>query len=151
MDEVIIFTPYWVSFPDFVSVTGAKPVFVSTNPDMQFEPNFKELKSVINSKTKGIIINSPKAIGSLRLEMFLESKKIEFKNRYDICLISEYFSNPKGSYGRKLKFHIEQMNDFLSRYIKKNNKSIAINKYKNKYHDKKHSDHHTAFFSIRRM
>ena len=59
MDEVIIFTPYWVSFPDFVSVTGAKPVFVSTNPDMQFEPNFRELKSVINSKTKGIIINSP--------------------------------------------------------------------------------------------
>ena len=30
-DEVIIFSPYWVSFPDFVSVTGAKPVFVKTN------------------------------------------------------------------------------------------------------------------------
>ena len=58
-DEVIIFTPYWVSFPDFVSVTGAKPVFVGTNPDSQFEPNFEELQSSINSNTKGIIINSP--------------------------------------------------------------------------------------------
>ena len=29
-DEVIIFSPYWVSFPDFISVTGAKPVFVNT-------------------------------------------------------------------------------------------------------------------------
>ena len=30
-DEVIIFSPYWVSFPDFVSVTGAKPVIVPTS------------------------------------------------------------------------------------------------------------------------
>ena len=58
-DEVIIFTPYWVSFPDFVSVTGAKPVFVKTNPRSQFEPNFDDLQTKISSKTKGIIINSP--------------------------------------------------------------------------------------------
>ena len=58
-DEVIIFSPYWVSFPDFVSVTGAQPVFVNTNPDSQFEPIFDDLKSKINSRTKGIIINSP--------------------------------------------------------------------------------------------
>lgn len=58
-DEVIIFSPYWVSFPDFVSVTGATPVFVKTNPDSQFEPDFTDLKNCINSNTKGIIINSP--------------------------------------------------------------------------------------------
>mgnify|MGYP001198767569 CR=1 FL=1 len=58
-DEVIIFTPYWVSFPDFVSVTGAKAVFVKTIPNQQFEPDFIELKKKINKNTKGIIINSP--------------------------------------------------------------------------------------------
>ena len=58
-DEVIIFSPYWVSFPDFVSITGAIPVFVSTNPQMQYEPNMHDLKEKINSRTKGIIINSP--------------------------------------------------------------------------------------------
>ena len=58
-DEVIIFSPYWVSFPDFVSVTGAKPIFVKTNPNQQFEPDFNELKEKISKKTKGIIINSP--------------------------------------------------------------------------------------------
>ena len=58
-DEVIIFTPYWVSFPDFVSVTGATPVFVGTNAKSQFEPNYDELEKAINSNTKGIIINSP--------------------------------------------------------------------------------------------
>ena len=58
-DEVIIFSPYWVSFPDFVSVTGAKPVFVITDSAQQFEPVMDDLKAKITSRTKGIIINSP--------------------------------------------------------------------------------------------
>jgi len=58
-DEVIIFTPYWVSFPDFVSITGATPVFVNTDPNKQYEPLFDDLESKINNNTKGIIINSP--------------------------------------------------------------------------------------------
>ena len=58
-DEVIIFSPYWVSFPDFVSVTGAKPIFVNTLSDRQYEPDFNDLESKITKKTKGIIINSP--------------------------------------------------------------------------------------------
>ncbi len=58
-DEVIIFTPYWVSFPDFVSITGAKPVFVKTNPNSQYEPIMDDLKNKISKHTKGIIINSP--------------------------------------------------------------------------------------------
>ena len=58
-DEVIIFSPYWVSFPDFVSVTGAKPVFVKTNSLQQYEPDFNDLQMKINSNTKGLIINSP--------------------------------------------------------------------------------------------
>tara|TARA_B100000902_G_C27293711_1_gene908694 strand:- start:948 stop:2141 length:1194 start_codon:yes stop_codon:yes gene_type:complete len=58
-DEVIIFSPYWVSFPDFVSVTGAKPVFVKTNSLKQYEPDFNDLQMKINNNTKGLIINSP--------------------------------------------------------------------------------------------
>ncbi len=58
-DEVIIFSPYWVSFPDFISVTGAKPVVVPTIASKQYEPDFKVLEQSINKNTKGIIINSP--------------------------------------------------------------------------------------------
>jgi len=58
-DEVIVFSPYWVSFPEFVRLADAEPVIVSTEPNSQFEPNFNELISKINSKTKGMIINSP--------------------------------------------------------------------------------------------
>ena len=58
-DEVIVFSPYWVSFPEFVRLADAEPIIVSTDPNSQFEPNFNELISKINSKTKGMIINSP--------------------------------------------------------------------------------------------
>jgi len=58
-DEVIIFSPYWVSFPDFVSITGATPVFVNTDSAKQYEPDFNDLQQKINEKTRGVIINSP--------------------------------------------------------------------------------------------
>jgi aspartate aminotransferase len=58
-DEVIIFAPYWVSFPDFVLITGATPIFVDTDASKQFEPDFDDLASKLTSITKGIIINSP--------------------------------------------------------------------------------------------
>ena len=58
-DEVIVFSPYWVSFPDFVSVTGAKPIIVPTIAEKQYEPDFTILEQSINQNTKGIIINSP--------------------------------------------------------------------------------------------
>ena len=58
-DEVIIFSPYWVSFPDFIAITGAKPVVVPTIPERQYEPDFSILEKSINNNTRGIIINSP--------------------------------------------------------------------------------------------
>ena len=89
-DEVIIFSPYWVSFPDFVSVTGAKPVFVKTNANQQFEPNFQDLEKKINKNTKGIIINSPSnpTGGVWRDEAILKLLDI-CNNRQDIWLFSD--------------------------------------------------------------
>ncbi len=58
-DEVILFTPYWVSFPEIVSLSGAKPVVVDTIPENRFEPDFADLEAKITPNTKGVIINSP--------------------------------------------------------------------------------------------
>ena len=46
-DEVLIFTPYWVSFPEFVILAEATPIFVKTKIDKNFEPDFDDLKSKI--------------------------------------------------------------------------------------------------------
>ena len=58
-DEVLIFKPYWVSFPEFVTLADATPVIVETDAEQNFEPNMEDLKSKITDRVKGIIINSP--------------------------------------------------------------------------------------------
>ena len=58
-DSVVVFSPYWVSFPEFVKMAEANPVLVDTIPESNFEPNFDDLESKINSTIKGVIINSP--------------------------------------------------------------------------------------------
>ena len=58
-DKVIIFSPYWVSFPEFIRIAGAEPLFVNTISNEQFEPDFDDLISKIDDSVKGVIINSP--------------------------------------------------------------------------------------------
>ena len=88
-DEVIIFSPYWVSFPDFVSVTGAKPIFVNSDPTNQYEPIFEELEKKINNRTKGIIINSPSnPTGGVWSDEAI-SKTIDIAKKYNAWVFSD--------------------------------------------------------------
>lgn len=58
-DEVVIFSPYWVSYPDMVLLCGAKPRIVKTLEKDGFKPDPEKLEKAITSKTKVVIINSP--------------------------------------------------------------------------------------------
>lgn len=57
-DEVIIPSPYWVTFPIQVKLAGAKPIFLETEK-FDYQININDLKTLISPKTKAIIINSP--------------------------------------------------------------------------------------------
>tara|TARA_B100001123_G_scaffold317570_1_gene355775 strand:+ start:126 stop:1322 length:1197 start_codon:yes stop_codon:yes gene_type:complete len=58
-DEVIIFKPYWVSFPEFVTLSDATPILIDTDPSNNFEPDINDIIAAENKNVKGIIINSP--------------------------------------------------------------------------------------------
>lgn len=58
-DEVIIPSPYWVSYPDMVMLAGGVPVIVKTNNEDGFQININEIEKAITPKTKWLIINSP--------------------------------------------------------------------------------------------
>ena len=58
-DEVIIPSPYWVSFPDQVAFAGATPVFAPTDPDDHFRPRLADIEAVATERTRGVILNSP--------------------------------------------------------------------------------------------
>jgi aspartate aminotransferase len=58
-DEVIIPSPYWVSYLDMVILTGAKPVVLKTAAEEEFKMSPVLLETLISAKTRAIIINSP--------------------------------------------------------------------------------------------
>jgi len=58
-DEVIILTPYWVSYPPMVELAGAKPVIVDTREEDDYQVTGDLIRKYITSKTKGIVLNYP--------------------------------------------------------------------------------------------
>ncbi len=58
-DEVIIPTPYWVSYPDIVLLAGGTPVFVSCPPEKQFKLQPADLDRCITPHTRWVILNAP--------------------------------------------------------------------------------------------
>ncbi len=58
-EEVIVPTPYWVSYPHIVQLAKGKPVFVRTKEENGFIMTPEELKAHISPATKALLLNSP--------------------------------------------------------------------------------------------
>jgi aspartate aminotransferase len=88
-DEVIIPAPYWVSYPDIVSLADATPVIVDTSEKNGFKMTPEEFRDAVTPRTKAVIINSPSnPTGSSYSRKELEGiAEIAVKNR--ILIISD--------------------------------------------------------------
>ena len=98
-DEVIIPSPFWVSYPDMVSLAGGVPIIIEGKEKNNFKIQPEDIRDKISTKTKWIIINSPsnptgssysaeelRDIGNLLLEyenIFVMSDDIYEKIIYD--------------------------------------------------------------------
>ncbi|TVR06250.1 MAG: pyridoxal phosphate-dependent aminotransferase [Salinarimonadaceae bacterium] len=58
-DEVVIFTPSWVSYIDIVEFCGGTPVVVETRPEEGFLPDPAGLEAALTPRTKWVLLNSP--------------------------------------------------------------------------------------------
>ncbi|MFZ9034510.1 MAG: pyridoxal phosphate-dependent aminotransferase [Francisellaceae bacterium] len=58
-DEVIVFSPYWTSYPDMIKLCGAKTVIVPGDAEHGFQPNGVKLRAAVNAKTRAVILNQP--------------------------------------------------------------------------------------------
>jgi aspartate aminotransferase len=58
-DEVVIPTPYWLSYPEMVRLAGADPVFVQTKEANGWKLTAEEFENAMTPRTKMIILNSP--------------------------------------------------------------------------------------------
>jgi len=125
-DEVIIISPYWVSYVDMVTLAGAVPVIVDTKEEEEFRINIDTLKKALTPKTKAIIINSPsnptgaiyekkdlEEIANIVLEkdLFVISDEI-----YDEIIYDGYTSVSIASLGKEIKDHTIVINGVSKTY-----------------------------------
>ena len=58
-DEVLIPSPYWLSYPEMVTLSGGRSVFIETLDAGEFKITPRQLEKGITSKTKILVLNSP--------------------------------------------------------------------------------------------
>jgi len=58
-DEVVIPSPYWVSYPPIVTLADAFPVILETTEGSGFKMDLDDLRKAITKKTKALVLNSP--------------------------------------------------------------------------------------------
>lgn len=58
-DEVIIPAPYWVSYPDMVTLSGGTPCIVQATAENYFKVSAQQISEAVTSRTKLIILNAP--------------------------------------------------------------------------------------------
>lgn len=88
-DEVIVPSPYWVSYPEQVKLLGAVPVFVTMKESDNFLLTTDSLKKAITSKTKAILLNNPSnPTGSAYTEAQLKPV-LEVAHRHGLFVIAD--------------------------------------------------------------
>ncbi|OPY77068.1 MAG: Aspartate aminotransferase [Syntrophorhabdus sp. PtaU1.Bin153] len=88
-DEIIVPTPYWVSYPPMLELAGARPVIMDTDERDDYQVTGDLLKKYITKNTKAIILNYPSnPVGSVyTLENLAQIGKIAVEN--NLYIISD--------------------------------------------------------------
>jgi aspartate aminotransferase len=88
-DEVLIQTPYWVSYPELIQLADGVPVFIATDEKDNFKLNLEKLEGAVTAKTKMIIVNSPNnPTGTVYNKEDLEMIA-EFARKHDLLILSD--------------------------------------------------------------
>lgn len=89
-DEVIIPTPYWVSYPQMVKLAGGNPVFINAGFEQNFKITAQQLEDAITPKTRLLILCSPSnPTGSVYTKDELENLAEVIKSHEDLFVLAD--------------------------------------------------------------
>jgi aspartate aminotransferase len=89
-DEVIIPTPYWVTYSELVKIAGGKVVEISTTVDTGFKITAQQLEAAITPKTKMFLFSSPcNPSGAVYSKVELESLATVFAKHPEVYILSD--------------------------------------------------------------
>lgn len=86
-DEVLIPTPYWVSYPPMVKACGGTSKYVTTQEKNDYFPSVEELDAARTSKTKALIFSSPGNPSGTMISADLLKKTIDWCEKNHVLLI----------------------------------------------------------------
>ena len=93
-DEVIVFSPYWVSYPDQISLVGARPVILRTLPSNGFCLPLDDLKQAINERTRAIVLNNPSNPTGTVLSRGDVEALAELACEHDLTIVADAIYDP---------------------------------------------------------
>ncbi|SHM64455.1 aspartate aminotransferase [Cyclobacterium lianum] len=89
-DEVVIFSPYWVSYSEIIKLAGGVPVLIEGNLENNFKATAEQLKAAITDKTKAVIYSSPcNPSGSVFSKEELKAIAEVVKSKEDLVVIAD--------------------------------------------------------------
>ena len=89
-DEVIIPSPYWVSYPDMAILADATPIFIDAGLDQDFKISPEQLEASITSKSKLLVLNSPSnPTGSVYSKSEIEALGVVLERHPHVLIISD--------------------------------------------------------------
>ncbi len=119
-DEILIPSPYWVSYPDQVVLNDAIPVFVKTYETDSFMVKTKAIESHITKRTKALILNSPSNPTGLTYDKKTLERIAEIVLKHNLYVISDEIYE-KLLYDGVLHFSIASLDNDIK------NKTIVVN------------------------
>jgi aspartate aminotransferase len=119
-DEILIPSPYWVSYPDQVVLNDAIPVFVKTYETDSFMVKTKAIESHITKRTKALILNSPSNPTGLTYNKETLERIAEIVLKHNLYVISDEIYE-KLLYDGVLHFSIASLGSNIK------NKTIVVN------------------------
>lgn len=89
-DEVVIFSPYWVSYAEIIKLAGGVPILIEGNLENNFKATASQLENALTEKTKAIIYSSPcNPTGSVFSKEELEEIAEVVKRRENLFVIAD--------------------------------------------------------------
>lgn len=89
-DEVVIFSPYWVSYAEIIKLCGGVPVLIEGTLENNFKATAAQLEAAITPKTKAVIYSSPcNPTGSVFSQQELEAIADVVKKHENIVVIAD--------------------------------------------------------------
>lgn len=104
-DEVVIISPYWISYPEMIKFWGGVPIVVKTKSYNTFIPDLEDIRKVVTPRTKMIIINSPNNPSGIHYpDRWMEDFAKLLEEFPDLAILSDeiyyelFYFDPKPTY-----------------------------------------------------